>query len=366
MTTVNTAVPFINRAGTERTVNLTQVNNKIRVSSMTYTYDIAEGNIENHTPFTKIGYTPSLTSNVNTDIWSYAPTQPVYLFPTVAMGMEVLSSDNTADIGTIIKTGTSTGGTLTSLIDAGADFTASTAVDIGDAVILDKSGTSPEFGWITAITSATELAIAGGFSSGGSGASRTYSILDKSATVGAHAVEFNYLDGSYAEKREIVILNGTAVIPTVNLDIFRINSFRVIAAGANGIPTGNLTIRHLSSTPVYSYITAGFNRARNAMYTVPAGKNLYVTDIAGGFATAGSPNKEYARITTRANVDPTTRFQTDGLFYPFTDVLVQNVTVPIQLAMPTKLTEKTDIKLSVIASSSGVVISTLRGWLETV
>jgi hypothetical protein len=179
------------------------------------------------------------------------------------------------------------------------------------------------------------LTISGGFSAGGSGSGRAYSILDVSAKTGAQAVQVNYLDGSYAEKSEIILLNGTTVVPTVNLNIFRVNGFRVIAAGTLLVPLGNITIRHLSDTPVYSFITAGFNRARNIMYTVPAN-----------------------------NVDPTTKFRTGNLFYPFTESLAQNTTIPIPLSIPTKLLEKTDIKVSCFASATGVIVVSLRGWLE--
>ena len=339
------------------------IKNKPRVSSMPYLYDIAEGNVADHTRFSKIGFAPSMTANVNTDVWSYSATQPVYLFPTSAMGMEVLSS-NAADTGTSIFSGTSSGGSTTTIIDATKDFTAGTPVAIGDCIILDKSGTVPEYGFVTAVTSTTTLTIAGGFSGGGTGSIRAYIIIDQSATAGGHAVEINYLDGTYAEKREIVILAGTGVVPTVKLDLFRINSLRIIDAGSDKVPTGNLVLRNLADTPVYSYITAGFNRARNAMYTVPAGKVLYITDFNGGFATTGNANKEYARITTRANIDPTTAFMTDSMFYPFTDSVCQNTMINTQLSIPTVLPAKTDIKLSVIASASGVVVTTLRGWLE--
>ena len=338
------------------------IENKPRVSAMPYLYDIAEGNVPDHDPFVKIGFCPAISAGVNTDIWSYAGTQPVYLFPTAAMQMEVLSSNNTADIGTVIHSGTSTGGSATSLISTGENFLTTTAA--GDCVILDKSGTSPEYGFITAVVSNTEITVAGGFSSGGSGSGRAYSIIDESATAGAHAVEIFGLDGNYAEKQEIVILNGTTVVPTVNTDLFRVNSFRVIAAGVNKIPTGNITLRHLADTPVYSFITAGFNRARNAMYTVPAGMVLYVTDFNAGYATTGNANKEYARITTRANIDPTTKFKTDNMFYPFTDAVCQNTTINTNLSIPTKLPAKTDIKLSAIATATGVIVTTLRGWLE--
>lgn len=334
----------------------------LRVNAQSYLQALSEGDISNHAPFTKIGYSPSQTANQNTDIWSYSATQPVYLFPTVAMQMEVLSTNNADDIGTVIHSGTSTGGTTTSLISAGENFLTTTAV--GDTVILDKSGSIPEFGYITAIVSNTELTIGNGFSYGGSGSGRTYSIIDESATAGAHAVEVQYLDGNYIEKREIIILNGTTVLPTVNVDLFRVNAFRVVAAGANKVPTGNLSIRHLANTPVYSYISAGFNRARNIMFTVPAGKSVYITDISGGYATAGNANKEYGRITTRANIDPSTKFRTDNVFYPFTDSVSQNTTINSVLQCPTKLPSKTDVKCSVISSATGVVMITLRGWVE--
>jgi hypothetical protein len=338
------------------------VQNKPRVSSMPYLYDIAEGNISGHTPWSKIGYCPSFTAGVNTDIWSYAGTQPVYLFPTSAMQMEVLSTNNTDDIGTVIHSGTSTGGTTTSIINSAENFLTTTAV--GDVVILDPSGTVPEYGYVTAIVSNTEITVGGGFSYGGTGSVRAYSIIDETATAGAHAVEVSYLDGSYAEKREIIILNGTTVIATVNTNIFRVNAFRVIAGGTNKVPTGAIAIRHLANTPVYSYITAGFNRARNSMYTVPAGKSLYVVEWHGGFGTTGKASREYARITTRANIDPTTRFKTDNMFYPFTDIISSGEDVIMPLPLPTKLTEKTDIKVSAITSENGVITTVLRGWLE--
>jgi len=327
-----------------------------------YLQAIAEGDITNHTLWSKIGYAPGMTTNVNTDIWSYSLTQPVYIFPTTAMGMEVSSSNNTNDKATVIHSGTSTGGTTTSLISVGENFLTTTT--IGDCVVLDKSGTNPEYGFITAIVSDTEITVGGGFSHGGTGSGRSYSIIDETATVGAQVTEVSYLNGSYVEKRELVLLNGTTVVPTVNLDLFRINAFRVIAAGVNKVPSGNLFIRHLSDTPVYSYITAGFNRARNIVYTVPANKTLYVTHFACGYATTGNANKEYGRITTRANVDPSTKFRTDSMFYPYTDSLIQNNTVDFVLDAPTKLPAKTDIKVSIIATATGAAVVTLRGWLE--
>lgn len=34
------------------------------------------------------------------------------------------------------------------------------------------------------------------------------------------------------------------------------DKIRVIAAGANKVPTGNISLRHIDNTPVYGYITS--------------------------------------------------------------------------------------------------------------
>jgi hypothetical protein len=100
------------------------------------------------------------------------------------------------------------------------------------------------------------------------------------------------------------------------------------------------------------------------MYTVPAGKTVYITDLNCGFGTTGKAELHYARITSRANIDPNTKAATDGLFYPFTDVVSSGENVNSVLSIPTKLPAKTDIKMSVISSEVGIVVTTLRGWTE--
>lgn len=349
-------VGFLDESGVQ--YGIKHVQNKPRISSMPYLYDIAEGDVPGHRAWSKIGYTPVMNTTEN-DLWSLAG---VINFPTTAMGMEVVSSNNADDIGTQIKSGNSTGGSTTSLIDAGANFTAATAVTIGDCVVLDKSGVAPEYGWVTAVTSATELAVSGGFSSGGTGSGRAYIVLDKSATLGAHAVNIGYLTSAFAEKSEIVILNGTTVVPTVNLDLYRINSFRVISAGTNNKPTGNLSLRNLADTPVYSYITAGFTRARNSAYTVPASKTLYVVEFTVSFGYAANQT-HYARLYTKATQNA--GFRTPGIFYPFTEVVCANSAATVTLPCPTLLLSGVDIKVSGVSSTTtGIASVALRGWEE--
>jgi hypothetical protein len=162
----------------------------------------------------------------------------------------------------------------------------------------------------------------------------------------------------------LIVLNGTTAVDTVNTDIYRINSFRVVVAGSSNATKGNLTIRADGAGLTYSYISAGFTRARNSIYTVPAGKVLYVVQFTASWATTGNANKEYGRLYTRANIDPSTKFNTGRLFYPYTEVMIQNSTTVVHIEVPTKLPAGTDIKVSGIASATGVASIIMRGWLE--
>lgn len=315
----------------------------------------------NENRWTKIGYNGALVASTEADVWSGTG---VYTFPTVAAGLEMVSSDNAADIGTSIKAATcDVDGTTTTLLDADVDFLAATAVAVGDCVILDKSGAVPEWGYVTAVATHM-LTVAGGFSKGGSCATaRAYTVIDKSAYTGAQAVKIEYLDGSYAPKVEICVLNGTGVVTTVNLDLFRINSFRVIATGTGNKPAGNLSLRNLADTPIYSYITAGFTRARNAAYTVPAGKTLYINQWSAGYAYSHN-STHYARIYVRANLEFSTSFNTGNIFYPFAEVVCSNSDIMIPLHIPIKLPAKTDLKVAALGDYAGVVTTALRGWLD--
>ena len=331
-----------------------------QVCSQPYLQAMAEGDITGHTPWVKIGYTPTMT-NADSDIWSGAGA---YVYPVAQQQMEFLSSNNADDIAAVLRTGTSTGGTTTSLIDAGANFTAATAVAAGDCVLL--TGTDA-FGFVTGV-SATELTIAGGFSDGLTASGKAYSVVDYSNTAGAHVVRLEYLDAAYAQQAEFLILNGTTVTTTTSSNIFRIQSMRVVAAGSNGKPTGNITLRNLADTPVYGYITAGFTRARNSVWTVPAGKTLYIYGVNVAFGHTQN-NNQYCRIYTRATqYSPASAgaasFRTPGIFYPFSEIICSNSSSVINLDSPTKLGEKVDLKVSGIATAAGVATCALRGWLE--
>jgi hypothetical protein len=335
-----------------------------------YLEKIAFGEIAGVTPWSKLGFNASLTTTEE-DIWSAGG---LYAFPTAATAMEVVSSsatDNDSGGGaTPLHSGgaTGVGGSTTTISVAGENFLTTTAV--GDLVILDKAGTTPEWGYVTAVTSDTVLTCSGGFSSGGTGASRsTYHVVDVSAKTGVHAVRIEYLDTSWAAKSEIVILDGDAAMDLVGSP-YRINSFRAISVGTNNGAVGNLTLQANGAGTTYSYITLGYTRARNSVYTVPAGKTLYVCSGTVGFATTDK-SAEVARVRVKANLVDSTQFIMGGVvglsntFWVYAEELVSNGSEPFLFPVYPRIPAKVDIKCSATASGPGAVTTMLRGFLVT-
>jgi len=346
------------------------IENKIRVSAMPYLFDIAEGNVSGHDDFTKIGYNP-LGSTTEQDIWSAGG---LYVFPLAEQAMELVSGNNTQDIGTVIK-GDATGntvqadadGTTTSLEDDSVDFTAATAVAVGDCVILDPHGAVPEWGYVTAVAAAT-LTIANGFSEGGTAASRYYAVIDKSAYTHAQVVKIDYLDGSYVKKEEIIVLNGTTTVATINADIFRINYFHIIAAGSSEFCLGDVVIQGTGAGPEYAHITALYTRERGCIFTVPAGNTLYVTDVNFGAVDPNASKFQAVRMSLRSNMEPRHEFLMGKMFFPLAEVLVVNASVGISLQMPIKIIEKADVTVSGKGFTGFVgpapLTTVIRGWIE--
>ena len=365
-------------------VAVKQVDNKLRVSSMPYLYDIAEGNVANHTKWEKIGYA-SVPVTTECDVWSAAGVGSAnYTVPLIATQatMRILSN-NAADVGTAIR-GDATTDTVTSdastsltvLTDADVDFLAGGTVPaVGDCVILDPHGTVPEWGYITSIGLHT-LTCANGFSKLGMTGLRKYAVIDYSPTAGCHAVYVSYLDNTYTPRKEIIVTNsGANGVLTINANYFRINSLRVIAIGSAGKPTGTVAVMDNATPPtiIYSYISAGYTRARNSIYTVPAGKTLYITEWHLSFGANATNKNDYGRYYIRAaqytSEDGTVQMRTnvtDGvvIWYNYAEVVTGNSTAPVHFDCPIRIREKTSLKISGVASGAGIVTSGLRGWLE--
>ena len=254
-----------------------QADGVLRVVGQDYLQALAEGDIPEHKPWTKMGISPASTITEST-LWELG-TQ--YIWPTVAQRMEVVSTH----------------------------------------------------------------------------------INDTAAGYGARSVYINYLTDTFEEKTEILALGGVGVVTTVATDIYRVNYFSVTSVGGTGKPEGNIYIRALSDTPIFSYISVGYNRARSICYTVPLGYTLYISSISFscGYKTAGKT----VRFTTQATYDPIRGVALGpNFFMPYTEILLIDDVYAKTLEVPTRFPAGTDIKVSIIGETLAICTVSLRGWLE--
>lgn len=186
---------------------------------------------------------------------------------------------------------------------------------------------------------------------------------DTSAGSGARTVEIFYLDVSFNEKTEILTLNGTTPVATTATDIYRVNTFRVKTVGATGWNEGNIDIRHLSDTPIYSRIATGINRAFTCVFTVPINKILYVANLF--FSSASNVANKPVRFISKGTYDNASG-STISFFMPYSNAIVCDGSIDMQLELPSRFPTGTDLRITAISpdgASYGAVIA--RGWLET-
>lgn len=158
------------------------------------------------------------------------------------------------------------------------------------------------------------------------------------------------LDANYAEQSEEVTLNASG---TINTTGSYIRVFRAFVSGATA-PAGNIDISNGGTT--YARITAGENQTLMAVYTVPAGKTLYLHN---GTATHG---------TDTAGAFMTIRFMIrsfGGVFRTATKIDVTGAELLFPFHYPLRLPEKTDLEVRAICNKNQVnaVSATFEGVL---
>jgi hypothetical protein len=192
------------------------------------------------------------------------------------------------------------------------------------------------------------------------------SSADDTATdgTGARTVKFWYLNSSGVEKSEIVTLDGVTPVATTATDIYRVNAFRVLTAGAGGKAAGDIDIRHVDDTPIYSRIPVGYTRARNSIYTVPAGKTLCISQVM--FSAGSSSGGHYCRFTLNASYDDKIGV-VSSMFYPYYEIGIEDGAFESCVDTPVKLPAMTDVKISVVGdatNANAICTGSYRGWLE--
>jgi hypothetical protein len=170
--------------------------------------------------------------------------------------------------------------------------------------------------------------------------------LDTAAGTGARRVNFAGLNSSYDAMAAVnVSLAGTTPVAIPGGPYFRFLQMQINDAGSLRRNQGTITVRPAGGGSTLGTIPAGRGRDKASMYTVPAGRTLYITEIALILVQFTSPN---------ANVHATIWTQRPGPsgFYELeASDLTCAASEPytrIVLKTPVAMPQKTDISLRVL------------------
>lgn len=253
-----------------------------RTLTKDFFFEIAKENIPKHSFIIKFGENPDITSAAGfEDIWDGGGT---YVPPTQARLHNIISSDIN-DVGTVVSSGTSTGGSATTLIDSGATFQ-SDGVAVGDSVLNDADIV---IGGVLSIDSEIQITV-GAWSKPSDGrvgtvmsTGKAYRVVTPGST-GAAIFWVHGLDASYLEQEEFVVLNGQNNVATVNTYIRQYRA-RVFGDGGSQGAEGTITSTAQTDGTVTCQIINGANQTQMAIYTVPADKNGYIKQWGAFFGT---------------------------------------------------------------------------------
>ncbi|MCK5602537.1 hypothetical protein KAR91_11725 [Candidatus Pacearchaeota archaeon] len=237
---------------------------------------IARGMMENVDFVHKFGRNPDVDSGGGFEaIWNgggdYTGHNAI-----VAETLEVFSSSDN-DVGSLLSSGTATGGSGTTLEDDDATFVSDGGA-IGDVVIND---TRVSHGHITAITE-TKITVLQMDEEEDNEEGDAYRLVTE-ASAGAGIVElYNLLDNDFIQQpNEYVILNGTTPVDTIGQYIRADRAH--CHSGSNNV--GTITVRQKTTTAnVMIVMPTGYSATMLAAFTVPAGKRAYITSWFAGLA----------------------------------------------------------------------------------
>jgi hypothetical protein len=339
-----------------RPYGVKQIDNKIRTSAMPYGYDIAEGNISDHTVLHVFGYNDGVGDTLEDVTELGVDVTPV---PASAIAME-MDSSAVADAGTVQSTGTATGGSTTTLIDTDATFE-DDGVAAGDFVAHD---TDMAYSTVLTIDSQTQLTFANPLSDSSVFASGNAYRIVTAASTGASVVEAHTLNASYAEQSQFVVMNGQTAVALSGTHI-RVNNLHVMHKGTAAGAVGNLTLQAVGGATIYAKISLGLNMMLQAHYTVPAGKKAFITGWMGGISSTNVNTT--GRVFLMTTADFSDRGLVPGVFHQHDVMSGGGPSTPRLFTMPYELPAKCDLKISAQRTQGAAAMvgsGSIEGWIE--
>ena len=165
---------------------------------------------------------------------------------------------------------------------------------------------------------------------------------------GARTINIQGLDSNWILQSEDITLNGTSNVATANT-YHRIFRMKVLTVGSGGVNAGIITATAQTDATVTAAIQAGNNQTLMAIYTVPADKKAYVTNMYASFS-ASTPATVTGSVKLLMKQDASqsnSPFNVKHIFGISGGRHVQHLYLPYYVA-----TEKTDIKVHMDDASS--------------
>lgn len=260
---------------------------------------------------TKFGRNADIdTGTTPEDVWNGGGSYTGFNCVTAETLNVVSSSAN--DLGTLVSSGTATGGSSTTLVDSGATFVTDGVV-VGDMIINDTQSIHAIVSEVTSETTLTFRYISNGANTSNltMNSGDSYRIASNGST-GASVVKLKGLDADYNGISEYVILNGTTNVTTTK-SFIRQSRAAVELAGTNTVSVGEITARQSVTTAnITMVMPADSGQTAICCATVPAGKNWVIKDLNVSMVIdgnqSGSAQMQF-QIRERGGAWQTKRFQ---------------------------------------------------------
>ena len=230
-----------------------------------------------------------------------------YSFPTSGQ-IHNLRSSSTGDVGQVKSSGTWNNKSLVLLVDPDATFV-SDGVTAGDLVLND---TIHDYSYVNSVDSETQLTLASMHDKTFSTVGDSYRVIHPLGS-GASVVNISRaVDQNFNSTQEFVVLNGTGGVNTSET-FMRIDRAHCLGAGTAEMNGGNINISGLADGIVTNKINYSIGQTEHAAYSVPQGKEAYITSIwAVVNKVAGNPAGAYGNIGLFEHGYPNTPTHSDG------------------------------------------------------
>ena len=184
---------------------------------------------------------------------------------------------------------------------------------------------------------------------------------DTVAGTGIRKIRLTYLNMHYQSVGITIDLNGTTPVLTLPTDIIRVNFMRAAEVGSGGKAAGNISLTNVAGTVTYSYIQAGLNLARQAVFTVPDGYAGYVNHWQVSSGSSGNHFcQAFLLATSRDGI------LVPGVFLGQDEQGTQNNGIVINLPIPIPIAARADLKIAAISDASNANVTALAaimGWV---